>query len=1060
MGVEVEVSVPSPGGHSIKRDVVRVAMVLFLACATMVDPGVVRAQEFRFSDAPSDNQFIPRVLESNHGTVRFTGEVTGTGVDQVEIRAFRDGTPVTSRAHTLSYTTANRLGKTVQVAAFDVAAELEAGLFQYRVELVSRSAGTDEMRIAANNVVVGDAYIVYGQSNAESRQYAGNANGNINSMIRSFGSNSEIAGEVNADRRWYTAEGNDPEKDGFIGQWPIRLARRLLDSGEAAVPIAIINGAVGGQTIEYFQRDDANPRNLATAYGRLLSRATWAGVAGSVRAIFFYQGESDGSLDADTSPSAYAARFRALHEDWARDYPGHEKEYVFQVRPGCGGPGIELRNTQRLFDPMYDEVQVVSTSALNGHDGCHFSYAGGYETLAEHTLRLVLRDLYGSSETQNIDPPFITRAAFSSVEGNEITLEFRDPDDTLVWEQGAHVDFTLNGTGFVPVGGRAEGSRIVLTLNGDGSSAVGISYVGHEGAGPRVMTSRGVGLLDFFNVPIDNDLDGDGVPDPEDNCPATPNPDQMDQDEDGQGNACDEDVDNDGLVNTSDNCIFLPNADQSDIDGDGNGDVCDTDIDGDSIPNPDDNCPFAANADQADANGNGVGDACDTDIDGDGLPNEIDNCPTVPNPDQLDVDGDGRGDACDTDIDGDGVDDGIDNCLTVPNPDQADADADGSGNACDADADNDGLDNDVDNCPLEPNDQSDIDGDGLGDICDGDIDGDGMINGADNCPTAVNADQSDVDGDGLGDACDDDSDNDSLTDDADNCPFAPNRDQADLDQDGIGDLCDADVDGDTVDNTVDNCPSIANTDQTDSDADGLGNACDDDIDGDGSLDDVDNCESTFNPNQSDIDGDGQGDVCDDDMDGDNVANAEDNCPAVVNVSQSDLDGDRIGDACDDDIDGDLVANDADNCTEIPNPEQSDLDTDGLGDLCDVDTDGDGVENTMDNCPLTQNPGQVDSDRDGIGNRCEDLPSSPILFQNFPNPVTNRTTLTFALPEPDVVELVLFDAAGKRIRTVASEDFEAGIHEVPLDTGSLSGGIYILRLTTGDEMSDLPVVVAR
>jgi parallel beta-helix repeat protein len=71
------------------------------------------------------------------------------------------------------------------------------------------------------------------------------------------------------------------------------------------------------------------------------------------------------------------------------------------------------------------------------------------------------------------------------------------------------------------------------------------------------------------------DSDGDGIPNARDNCPATPNADQVDTDGDGLGNACDPDDDNDGVADPSDNCALVPNADQSDIDGDGIGDACD-----------------------------------------------------------------------------------------------------------------------------------------------------------------------------------------------------------------------------------------------------------------------------------------------------------------------------------------------------------------------------------------------------------------------------------------------------------------------------------------------------
>lgn len=72
------------------------------------------------------------------------------------------------------------------------------------------------------------------------------------------------------------------------------------------------------------------------------------------------------------------------------------------------------------------------------------------------------------------------------------------------------------------------------------------------------------------------DSDNDGVCDVDDNCPATPNPNQEDADGDGVGDACD-------------NCVDVANPDQADSDGDGIGDacggppsqICDLDGDGD-----------------------------------------------------------------------------------------------------------------------------------------------------------------------------------------------------------------------------------------------------------------------------------------------------------------------------------------------------------------------------------------------------------------------------------------------------------------------------------------------
>ena len=101
-----------------------------------------------------------------------------------------------------------------------------------------------------------------------------------------------------------------------------------------------------------------------------------------------------------------------------------------------------------------------------------------------------------------------------------------------------------------------------------------------KGLNPLLADTDNDGLSDGIEItngtnPLLQDTDGDGIVDNRDNCPLLVNANQLDNDNDDEGDACDLDDDNDGILDTIDNCPINANSNQADRDRDGKGDECD-----------------------------------------------------------------------------------------------------------------------------------------------------------------------------------------------------------------------------------------------------------------------------------------------------------------------------------------------------------------------------------------------------------------------------------------------------------------------------------------------------
>ena len=81
---------------------------------------------------------------------------------------------------------------------------------------------------------------------------------------------------------------------------------------------------------------------------------------------------------------------------------------------------------------------------------------------------------------------------------------------------------------------------------------------------------------------------------------------------------------------------------------------------------------------------------------------------------------------------------------------------------------------------------------------------------------------------------------------------------------------------------------------------------------------------------------------------------------------------------------------------------------------------------------------------------EDTPNRFELKQNYPNPFNASTEIAFVLPETENITLEVYDMQGRIIETLVDETRSAGTHHVTFNASDYTSGVYIYRLSAGEE----------
>ncbi len=94
-----------------------------------------------------------------------------------------------------------------------------------------------------------------------------------------------------------------------------------------------------------------------------------------------------------------------------------------------------------------------------------------------------------------------------------------------------------------------------------------------------------------------------------------------------------------------------------------------------------------------------------------------------------------------------------------------------------------------------------------------------------------------------------------------------------------------------------------------------------------------------------------------------------------------------------------------------------------------------------------------------------LPAKFALEQNYPNPFNPATTISFYIPEREMVRLEIYNILGRRVRTLATGVALIGRQDIVWDglneTGApVASGVYFYRLTAGDKSETRRMVLLK
>jgi hypothetical protein len=83
-----------------------------------------------------------------------------------------------------------------------------------------------------------------------------------------------------------------------------------------------------------------------------------------------------------------------------------------------------------------------------------------------------------------------------------------------------------------------------------------------------------------------------------------------------------------------------------------------------------------------------------------------------------------------------------------------------------------------------------------------------------------------------------------------------------------------------------------------------------------------------------------------------------------------------------------------------------------------------------------------------------------LFGNMPNPFSQRTTISFSIPDNGPVQLSVTDLSGNVVQVILNQTLPIGFHNYDFDAGLLPSGVYLIRLNFNSQLAVQKIILMK